>query len=122
MTNSATDKKNNKAGTLELAPEIAEGSYTNFTSIIATPTEFTLDFIQIVPGVDKAKVKARIILTPHTAKGLLRKLQESVEDYEKHHEQANQEETAETSNSAPSKARSKEVMNYPLGSNIVGEA
>lgn len=118
MPSNTTD---NKANTLELSPEIAEGFYTNFTSVIATSTEFTLDFVQILPGIDKAKVKARVILTPHTAKGLLSKLQESVANYEKSHND-NQEDSSQATNPTSSKGHSKEVMSYPLGGNVVGEA
>jgi len=50
--------------------------------IAHSPEEFILDFIRVVPGVQKARVKERIIITPQHAKRLLRALQDNVERYE----------------------------------------
>jgi hypothetical protein len=38
------------------------------TAIINHSSEFVLDFVSIMPGIPKAKVKSRIVLTPQHAK------------------------------------------------------
>ena len=53
---------------IELTEEIAEGTYSNIAIINHSPSEFVVDFIQMMPGVPKAKVKSRILLTPQHAK------------------------------------------------------
>ena len=53
---------------IELTDEVASGVFSNLALINHSPTEFVVDFIQIMPGVPKAKVKSRIILTPEHAK------------------------------------------------------
>ena len=67
---------------VELSEEIAEGVYANLAMIAHSNSEFILDFIRLMPGVPKAKVKARIILTPEHAKRLLEALRENVSRYE----------------------------------------
>lgn len=67
---------------IELSEEIAEGIYSNLAIITHSNSEFVLDFIRIMPGVPKAKVKSRIILTPEHAKRLLIALQDNVEKFE----------------------------------------
>jgi hypothetical protein len=61
---------------IELTDEIAEGIYSNLAIITHSPSEFIIDFVKIVPGVPKAKVKSRIILTPQHAKRLMHALTE----------------------------------------------
>jgi len=56
---------------IELSEEMAEGIYANLAIITHSNSEFVLDFIRIMPGVPKAKVKSRIVLTPEHAKRLL---------------------------------------------------
>lgn len=70
---------------VELSEEIAEGEYSNLAIINHSPSEFVLDFIRVMPGVPKAKVKSRIVLTPQHAKRLLRALGENVSRYESQH-------------------------------------
>ncbi len=67
---------------VELTEEIAEGIYANLAMIAHSNSEFILDFIRLMPGVPKAKVKARIILTPEHAKRLLDALAENIGRYE----------------------------------------
>lgn len=67
---------------IELPEEIAEGVYSNLAIISHSPTEFVLDFIRMVPNVPKAKVKARVIVTPEHAKRLLKALADNVKRYE----------------------------------------
>jgi hypothetical protein len=54
--------------TIELTKEIGEGNYANLTVITHSTSEFILDFVRVMPGVEKAPVKSRIILTPEHAK------------------------------------------------------
>lgn len=67
---------------IELSEEVAEGIYSNFALITHSDTEFVLDFIRIMPGVPKAKVKSRIVLTPEHAKRLLGALQDNIARFE----------------------------------------
>ncbi|MFD1258254.1 DUF3467 domain-containing protein [Mucilaginibacter terrae] len=67
---------------IELTEDIAEGIYTNLAVITHSNAEFVIDFIRVMPGVPKAKVKSRLILTPEHAKRLLSALEDNVEKYE----------------------------------------
>jgi len=67
---------------IELSEEIAEGIYSNLAIITHSNSEFVLDFIRVMPGVPKAKVKSRIILTPEHAKRLLAALHDNIEKFE----------------------------------------
>lgn len=67
---------------IELSEEIAEGIYANFAIIQHSNTEFVVDFVKLMPGVNKGKVKSRIILTPQHAKRLLGALRENVAKFE----------------------------------------
>lgn len=78
------DDKQNQLN-IELTEDVAEGTYSNLAVISHSPTEFVVDFIRIMPNVPKAKVKSRIILTPHHAKRLLNALQDNVDKYEALH-------------------------------------
>lgn len=67
---------------IELSEEIAQGTYSNLAVISHSSSEFVLDFIRLMPGVPKAKVQSRIILTPEHAKRLLSALQDNLSKYE----------------------------------------
>jgi hypothetical protein len=67
---------------IELSEQEAEGIYSNLVMISHSPEEFILDFIRVMPGVAKAKVKSRIIITPQHARRLLNALQDNIERYE----------------------------------------
>ena len=67
---------------IELDSDVAQGHYSNLAIISHSTSEFILDFAAILPGLPKAKVKSRIILTPEHAKRLLMSLQETVARYE----------------------------------------
>ena len=67
---------------VELGAEVAQGHYSNLAIISHSSSEFIIDFATVLPGVDKARVKSRIILTPEHAKRLLRSLQENIVRYE----------------------------------------
>lgn len=70
---------------IELTDETAEGIYSNLAIISHSNSEFIVDFIKLMPGVPKAKVKSRIILTPQHAKRLLRALADNIHKYEDAH-------------------------------------
>ena len=67
---------------IELSEEVAEGIYSNLAIITHSNAEFVLDFIRVMPGVPKAKVKSRIVLTPEHAKRLLGALADNIEKFE----------------------------------------
>lgn len=67
---------------IELPEEIAEGIYANFAIIAHSNQEFIVDFVRLMPGAPKAKVKSRIILTPQHAKRLMKALNENIKRYE----------------------------------------
>jgi hypothetical protein len=69
---------------IELTDKIAEGIYANLVMIAHSNSEFVVDFIRLMPGVPKAKVKSRIVLTPEHAKRMLSALKENIEKYEAH--------------------------------------
>tara|TARA_B100000131_G_C18070753_1_gene594323 strand:+ start:877 stop:1185 length:309 start_codon:yes stop_codon:yes gene_type:complete len=76
---------NNKSNRIdiELNDTISEGSYANLAMIAHSSSEFVLDFIQLMPGVPKAKVKSRIIITPEHAKKFSSALLDNISKYEK---------------------------------------
>lgn len=67
---------------IELDEVTAEGTFSNLAIINHSNTEFVVDFVNIMPGVPKAKVKSRIILTPEHAKRLLTALQDNIQRFE----------------------------------------
>ncbi len=80
-------KKNPNAGqiNIELDENVAQGIYSNLAIINHSVSEFVLDFVNIMPGVPKSKVKSRIILTPQHAKRLAKALNENVKRFENSH-------------------------------------
>jgi len=76
------EQQNDNQLNIELSEEIAEGIFSNLAIITHSNTEFVLDFIRVMPGLPKAKVKSRIILTPEHAKRLLNAMQDNLEKFE----------------------------------------
>lgn len=76
------DQKNNNQLQIELTEEIAQGTYSNLAIITHSSSEFVLDFVRVMPGIPKANVKSRVILTPEHAKRLLMALQDNIQKYE----------------------------------------
>mgnify|MGYP001828751607 CR=1 FL=1 len=70
---------------IELDEKVAEGTYSNLAIINHSVSEFVLDFVSIMPGTPKSKVKSRIILTPQHAKRLVKALSENVKRFENAH-------------------------------------
>ena len=75
--NTAENKLN-----IELSEEVADGIYSNLAIITHSNAEFVIDFVRIMPGLPKAKVKARVLLTPQHAKRLLKALQDNIDKFE----------------------------------------
>jgi hypothetical protein len=79
------EKPQNQEMQIELPADIAQGTYANLALITHSSSEFVVDFIRMMPGIPKAMVKSRIILTPEHAKRLLFALQDNVRKYEEKH-------------------------------------
>ena len=77
---------------IELSEEVAEGVYSNLAIITHSHSEFIVDFVKMMPGVPKAKVKSRIILTPQHAKRLLQALKDNIDKFESLHGKIKSEE------------------------------
>ena len=77
---------------IELDETVADGIYSNLAIINHSASEFVLDYVTLMPGVPKAKVKSRIILTPQHAKRLLKALGENIHRFESAHGQIKEEE------------------------------
>ncbi len=80
-----SDQKNSNQISIELNEEVAQGVYSNLAVITHSSSEFVIDFIRIMPGIPKAQVKSRIILTPEHAKRLAAALQDNISKYEAVH-------------------------------------
>ena len=80
-----SEEKKQEGLNIELTEEVAEGTYSNIAIINHSPSEFIVDFIQMMPGVPKAKVKSRIILTPQHAKRLMNALNDNISKFQAQH-------------------------------------
>lgn len=67
---------------IELTEEMSDGVYSNLVIITHSFAEFVFDFVNVMPNVPKAKVKSRVVMTPHHAKRLMRALVENVKRFE----------------------------------------
>ena len=74
---------------IALSDEVAEGIYSNLAIITHSNSEFIVDFVSLMPGVPKGKVKSRIILTPQHAKRLLLALEDNIKRFESFHGRIN---------------------------------
>ena len=81
----AEDKNKDNQLNIELDESIADGMYANLAIINHSVSEFVVDFVNVMPGTPKAKVKSRIILTPQHAKRLAKALAENVTRFENTH-------------------------------------
>jgi hypothetical protein len=70
---------------VELGEKEWEGVYSNFVIITHSNAEFIVDFARMLPGVKKAKVFSRILMTPQSAKALLNTLEQNIAKFEKAH-------------------------------------
>jgi len=76
------ENKNIQQINIELTQEVSEGEYANFVVVTHSPAEFVMDFIRVLPGMTKSKVKSRIIMAPMHAKTLMMALQDNIRKYE----------------------------------------
>lgn len=67
---------------IEITEEVAEGEYANLAIITHSHAEFVIDFVNVMPGTPKSKVKSRIIFTPQHAKRFMKALTENVQRFE----------------------------------------
>lgn len=67
---------------IEISEEVAEGIYSNLAIISHSNAEFVMDFIRMMPNMPKAKVKARIVLTPQHAKRLMYAMRDNIQKFE----------------------------------------
>lgn len=82
MVMSDPKEKNMNQLNIELSEDVAEGVYSNLAIITHSNSEFVIDFIRVMPGVPKAKVKSRILMTPQHAKRLLKALNDNISKFE----------------------------------------
>jgi len=62
-------------------PANLEAIYTNFAVITHSPSEVVVDFARVLPNM-KARVYARVVMTPMNARLLLRALSENLSKFE----------------------------------------
>jgi Protein of unknown function (DUF3467) len=67
---------------IEISEEVAEGEYANLAIITHSHAEFVVDFVNVMPGTPKSKVKSRIILTPFHAKRFMKAMVENIKKFE----------------------------------------
>ncbi len=79
------NKENKNQINIELTEDVGSGIYANLAVITHSAAEFVVDFVRIMPGLPKAKVKSRIILTPEHAKRLMHALKDNITKYESVH-------------------------------------
>lgn len=79
------ENQNEQQLNIELNDDVADGTYANLAIITHSPSEFVVDFINVMPGMPKARVKSRIILTPQHAKRLMKALVDNIKKYESAH-------------------------------------
>ena len=67
---------------IELDDNVGQGEYVNLAIVTHSPAEFVMDFIRVLPGMTKSKVKYRIIMAPMHAKTLMMALKDNINKYE----------------------------------------
>lgn len=80
-----SNEENKTQINIEIDEKMADGTYANLAIINHSVSEFVVDFISVMPGAPKSKVKSRIILTPQHAKRLAKALAENVQRFESNH-------------------------------------
>jgi hypothetical protein len=76
------ENNNENQVNIELNEETALGIYSNLAIITHSPSEVVCDFVQMMPGMPKGKVRSRVIMTPVNAKRFMRALIDNVQKYE----------------------------------------
>lgn len=67
---------------IEITEEVSEGNYANLAIITHSHAEFVVDFVNVMPGTPKSKVKSRIILTPFHAKRFMKAMIDNIKKFE----------------------------------------
>jgi ribonuclease BN (tRNA processing enzyme) len=80
---------------IEISEEVAEGTYSNLVIITHSHAEFIVDFVSVMPGTPKSKVKSRIILTPQHAKRFLKAMDDNIHRFEEAHGEIKDQEMVE---------------------------
>ena len=78
----AEKNQNENQLNIEISEEVAEGCYANLAIITHSHAEFVIDFVNVMPGTPKSKVKNRIILTPFHAKRFMKAIADNVKKFE----------------------------------------
>ncbi len=86
---------NNQQLNIEISEEVSEGTYSNLVIITHSHAEFIVDFVNVMPGTPKSKVKSRIILTPQHAKRFLKALDDNMQRFEEAHGKIKDSDTVE---------------------------
>jgi hypothetical protein len=85
MDNKNENNKHPQQINIELDEKTAEGIYSNLAVISHSPAEFIIDFTRLMPGIPKAKVQARIVMTPQHTKLLMNALIDNIHKFEMNH-------------------------------------
>jgi ribonuclease BN (tRNA processing enzyme) len=91
----ADQQPNNQQLNIEISEEVSEGTYSNLVIITHSHAEFIVDFVNVMPGTPKSKVKSRIILTPQHAKRFLKALDDNIQRFEEAHGKIKDQESIE---------------------------
>jgi len=91
----ADQQPNNQQLNIEISEEVSEGTYSNLVIITHSHAEFIVDFVNVMPGTPKSKVKSRIILTPQHAKRFLKALDDNIQRFEEAHGKIKDQEMVE---------------------------
>ena len=75
----ANENKKQNQIQIEVPNDEMQGRYANLAVISHSPNDFVLDMIFVAPNTPKARVQARVIMTPENAKQLLYALKENVD-------------------------------------------
>ncbi len=81
QTNKMNEQQQNQLN-IEISEEVAEGTYANLAIITHSMAEFVIDFVNVMPGTPKSKVKSRIVFTPQHAKRFMKALIDNIEKFE----------------------------------------
>ena len=80
MTNPQTPPKP-EGPVLELPADL-ETIYANLARIAHSPADIVIDFAHLLPGEARAKIRSRVVMTPLSAKLLVKALTENLSRYE----------------------------------------
>jgi len=85
MSDNNNGTPNNSQLNIEISEEVAEGQYANLAIITHSHAEFVIDFVNVMPGTPKSKVKSRLIMTPQHSKRFMKALIENISRFEESH-------------------------------------